>query len=100
MDKAFNDAGLVVIPTGRSMAKSGNRAIEAIRRGLFVVHGYLPAYGDLGMYCGDIEEGVKWALANKEQALKRVKLAQEYVREAYCPTRIGRLWLKALSEST
>jgi len=97
MSSAFDKAGLVIIPTGKSMAKSGNRAIESIRRGLFVVHGYLPAYGDLGMYCGDIEDGVKWALANPEQVVQRISMAQNYVREMYCPTRIGKMWLEALS---
>jgi len=100
MHAAFWKAGLVVIPTGKSMAKSGNRAIESIRRGLFVVHGYLPAYGDLGMYCGNIEDGIKWALTHQEQVLSRVKLAQEYVKHQYSPQRIGSMWLEALSSST
>ena len=100
MHAAFWKAGLVVIPTGKSMAKSGNRAIEAIRRGLFVVHGYLPAYGDLGMYCGNIEDGVKWALSNQEQVIQRISTAQNYVREMYHPERIGKMWLEALSSST
>lgn len=97
MDAAFTKAGLVVIPTGKSMCKSGNRAIESIRRGLFVLHGYLPSYADLGMYCGDIQDGVKWALDNREQAMQRISMAQQYVREQYSPQRIGKMWLKALS---
>lgn len=96
MDQAFTDAGLVVIPTGKSMAKSGNRAIEAIRRGLFVVAGYLPAYADLGIYIGNIADGVDWALSHPEEAKRKIKLAQAYVRSEYSPYRIGRLWQKAL----
>lgn len=97
MDAAFNSAGLVVIPTGKSMAKSGNRAIESIRRGLFVVAGYLPAYADLGIYVGDIEQGVEWALSHQPEVLLRTALAQDYIRDEYAPARIGRLWEQALS---
>lgn len=97
LDAAFDRAGIVVIPTGKSMAKSGNRAIESIRRGLFVVAGYLPAYADLGIYIGNIADGYRWALDNQEEALKRIKASQDYIRATYSPERIGELWLKTLS---
>jgi hypothetical protein len=96
MDRAFNTAGLVVIPTGKSMAKSGNRAVEAIRRGLFVVANPLPAYADLGMWQGDIRQGVDWALSHRGEVLRRIKNAQDYVRHEYSPQRIGRMWAAAL----
>ena len=97
LNNAFSRAGLVVIPTGKSMAKSGNRAIESIRRGLFVVAGYLPAYADLGVYIGDIKDGVDWALTHQDIVLRRISQAQRYVHEEYAPHRIGKLWIKALS---
>lgn len=96
-ERAFAQAGLAVIPTGKSMAKSGNRAIEAIRRGVFPVCGYLPAYGDLGVYVGDIREGVEWALSHHDETLRRIRAAQDYVRWQYSPARIAKLWLEALS---
>lgn len=96
MDEAFDRAGVVIIPTGKSMAKSGNRAIEAIRRGLFVVAGYLPAYADLGVYIGDIGDGVEWALGHREEAMQRIKTSQDYVRDEYSPKRIAGLWKQAL----
>lgn len=96
MDEAFSRAGIVILPTGKSMAKSGNRAIESIRRGLFVVAGYLPAYADLGIYIGDIEDGVRWALTHKSEAIARVKRSQMYVAEEYNPQRIAGLWKTAL----
>jgi hypothetical protein len=96
MDRAFDDAGLVVIPTGKSMAKSGNRAIESLRRGLFVVGGVLPAHGDLGIWIGDIADGVRWALGHQDEALSRIKAAQAYIRDEYSPERIGGLWKAAL----
>lgn len=96
MDRAFDEAGLVIIPTGKSMAKSGNRAIESIRRGLFVVAGYLPAYSDLGIYIGDIAEGVKWALSHQDEVISRIKSSQAYVKTEYSPEKIGLLWKQAL----
>lgn len=96
MERAFERAGLVVIPTGKSMAKSGNRAIESIRRGLFVVAGYLPAYSDLGIYIGNIADGVEWALNNKDEVVNRIVCAQHYVQKEYSPARIGKLWKQAL----
>lgn len=97
MQREFDACGLVVIPTGKSMAKSGNRAVEAIRRGRFVVAGFLPAYADLGIYIGDIMDGVEWLKTRELQALERIKASQAYVREEYCPRRIAKLWLTALS---
>lgn len=97
MQCAFDRAGMVILPTGKSMAKSGNRAIEAIRQGLFVVHGYLPAYGDLGMYCGDIGDGVEWAKRNKDEVIERIRKAQNYIRDEYSPIKIAKQWKAALS---
>ena len=97
MDRAFDRAGLVIIPTGKSMAKSGNRAIESLRRGLFVVAGYLPAYGDLGIYTGNIHDGIAWALSHREDVLHRIAVAQNYISREYSPERIGELWARALS---
>ena len=97
IDAAFDRAGLVIIPTGKSMAKSGNRAIESLRRGLFVIAGYLPAYSDLGIYVGNIGDGVKWALSHQDEVLSRIKRSQAYIREEYSPEKIGKQWLRALS---
>lgn len=97
MDRQFAAAGLVVIPTGKSMCKSGNRAIEAIRRGVFPVCGYLPAYSDLGVWVGDVGDGVEWALSHHDEVMHRIRAAQDYVRWEYNPARIAKLWLEALS---
>ena len=97
MHRAFLDAGLSIIPTGKSMCKSGNRAIESIRRGVFPVCGYLPAYADLGVWVGDIADGVEWALSHRDEVMERVRAAQDYVRWEYNPARIAKLWIEALS---
>lgn len=97
MTAAFERAGLVLVPTGKSMAKSANRAIEAIRRGVMPVCGYLPAHGDLGVYVGDIADGVSWCLEHHDETLRRIRAAQDYVRWTYSPARIAKCWLEALS---
>lgn len=96
MDREFEAAGLVVIPTGKSAAKSANRAIEALRRGLFPVAGPLPAHGDLPIWQGDIADGVQWALSHQDEVLRRIKSAQGYIRDEYAPERIAGLWKAAL----
>jgi hypothetical protein len=96
MDAAYEACGMVIIPTGKSMAKSGNRAIESIRRGRFPVCGYLPAYADLGVWVGDIADGVDWALSHPGEVVKRIGHAQAYVRKAYSPQRIAEQWLEVL----
>lgn len=96
MNAAFNRAGLVILPTGKSMAKSANRAIESIRRGIYPIANPLPAYSELGIWQGDIAEGCKWALTHKGEVIKRINYLQEYVQNEYSPKRIGELWKQAL----
>lgn len=94
----FMHAGLVILPTDmRPQAKSANRAIESIRRGVFPICGYMPAYADLGVWVGPIDEGVEWALSHRDEVMRRLHGAQDYVRWQYNPARICKLWLEALS---
>ncbi len=97
MNAEFERAGLVIIPTGNRVCKSNNRAVEAIRRGLYPICGPLPAYADLGVWIGQIDEGVDWALSNRDEVVRRIEAAQNYVRWTYNPARICKLWLEALS---
>ncbi len=96
MDAECERAGLVVLPTGNRLCKSGNRAVEAIRRGLFPVCGPLPAYAELGVWVGPIDEGVDWALSHRDEVVRRIQAAQAYVRDEFDPARIGRMWLEML----
>lgn len=98
MQREFDAAGLVILPTDmRPAAKSGNRAIESIRQGLFPVCGYLPAYADLGVWVGDIEHGVDWALGNPQEAVRRIEAAQRYVAFEYSPLQIAKRWQEVLA---
>lgn len=97
---ALDRCAAVLIPTGKSMAKSANRLIESVRNGRFVIAGYMPAHDEFGewMWVGDIREGVEWLKEYPRQAVNDVADCQSYIREHYSPEVIGRLWLNALSE--
>lgn len=97
MERRWRSAGLVVLPTGKSEAKSANRAIESIRQGVFPVCGVLPAYADLGVWVGDVAHGVEWALTHHDEVMGRIREAQHYVSYEYSPARIAKLWLEALA---
>lgn len=97
MERRWKSAGLVLLPTGSNTAKSGNRAIESIRRGVYPICGPLPAYADLGVWVGDVCEGVDWALGHHDEVMHRIREAQRYVAWEYNPARIAKLWLQALS---
>lgn len=93
MDAAFDDAGMVVIPTGTKQAKSANRAVESIRRGLFVVAEPLPSYAELGIWVGNLRDGIEWALSHQDEVIRRIKSSQAYVREEFSPRRVALKWL-------
>lgn len=99
MDEAWGSHALVVIPTGRSMAKSANRLIESVRAGKFVVCEPLPAYEEFSrfMWVGEMRSGVEWALSHRKECLERVKACQDYIRHRYSPDRIGGMWETVLS---
>lgn len=97
---ALEKCAAVLIPTGKSMAKSANRMIESIRNGRFVIAGNLPAHDEFRklMWVGDIRNGVEWVKAYPHKAVGQVKLAQDYIRDKYSPEAIGKLWFNALGQ--
>ena len=97
---ALDKCAAVLIPTGKSMAKSANRLIESVRNGRFVIAGYLPAHEEFKdwMWIGDIRDGVEWLKAYPKRAMDNVTDCQQYIRDNYSPERIGRLWFDALGQ--
>lgn len=97
---ALDKCAAVLIPTGKSMAKSANRLIESVRNGRFVIAGYLPAHEEFKpfMWIGDIRDGVEWLKEYPRDAVKRVGFCQQYIRDKYSPEAIGRLWFNALGQ--
>ena len=97
---ALDKCAAVLIPTGKSMAKSANRLIESVRNGRFVIAGHMPAHEEFKrmMWVGNIRDGVEWAKAYPHKAVGQVKECQQYIRDKYSPEAIGRLWFNALGQ--
>lgn len=98
--QAIQTPCIVIIPTGKSLAKSENRMVESIRCGKYVCAEPLPSYQPFSEFfpLGDIPEHVEWALSHKEGSLENVRAAQDYIRNKYSPAQIARDWLKALHD--
>ena len=97
METAWKVCGITVLPTGLSMAKSANRAIESIRRGLYPACGVLPAYEELGLGTADIPGEVLFRLSDVDGTIAEVARLQWLVRDRFSPETVGRKWLDCLS---
>lgn len=88
----------VVIPTGKSKAKSANRAIRAIRYGKYPVCGDLPAYSEIkGLYVGDVIEGLDYYMNIDPRA--QVRELQHEIRVRFDPELIAKKWLQVFHEA-
>ena len=89
---------IVIIPTGKSQAKSENRMVEAIRGGRYVCAEPLPSYEPFERFfpLGKIPQHIESALANPSESMERIKEAQDYIRDLYSPSAIGLQWLEAI----
>ncbi len=93
----------VMLVTGNNYGASANRIIKAIRAGRFVVTpGGARAWDEFKpfMWLGDVREGIKWALANREEVCAKIKMGQEYVREAYAPRTIAKQWMEVFDSTS
>lgn len=84
----------VVLLTGKPTASS-NRIAKAIRAGRFVVTpGGVPAWEQFRDFCwiGDVNEGVQWALNNREEACNKIRQGQRYISETFRPSSITARW--------
>jgi hypothetical protein len=86
----------VVLLTGNNPGASSNRPVKAIRAGRFVVapEDSPESWKELSDYIwiGDVREGIQWALANREDACRKVTLGQQYVKTRFSPQLIGSQW--------
>lgn len=96
---AITEPCIVIIPTGKSLAKSENRFVEAVRRGRFVCAEHLPAYEqfDKFMPLGDIPARIETALEYPEAAKQSILAAQDYIRDRYSPETIAKEWLGVIN---
>ena len=77
--------------------KSPNRVIDAIQQGKYVItNNGVDSYKELKDYIhiGNITEGLKWALNNKDQVIEKIKKGQEYVLKNHSPKIIGQRWIE------
>jgi hypothetical protein len=97
---ALKECSVVVIPTDERKGKSANRMIEAVRNGRFVVAGELPAHDEFKpfMWIGDIQEGIEWAKTHRAECIDRVEACQDYIRDKYSPSTIGKMWFEELGK--
>ena len=93
----------VALLTGSNRGASTNRVVKAIRAGRFVV---MPAdsphsWGEFApfVWIGNVREGVRWALNNREEACNKITMGQKYTRERFTPSLIGEQW-RAVFAST
>jgi len=92
---------IVLLPVNNdfemSKYKGNNRPVDAIRQGRFVItNATTKSWLKLKdfMWCGDIEEGFKWAINNPVQVKEKITLGQKYVRENYSVDVISKKWLE------
>ena len=99
--KAISSQCIVIIPTGKNLAKSENRMVEAVRNGKYVCAERLPSYEPFNQFfpLGDIPAQIDWALGNPTEALAMVSKAQSYIKQIYSPEQIGRDWLKVIYDN-
>lgn len=95
MAQAWAACGMAVIPTtGKSAAKSANRAIEAIRNGLYPACGRLPAYAELGLGSDDPAAEVAARLADDAGTRSTIRNLQNAIRIRFSPETVGKEWAK------
>ena len=94
------DCSCVIIPKGKSIAKSANRLIESVRNGRFVVACDIPSHEEFKPYMiidNDIKRGLdSFKRSNPYEIIKRIRDCQDYIRNRYSPGAIARLWLEAI----
>jgi hypothetical protein len=98
---ALRACDLVLIPGNPAdpfkAGASANRLAETLSAGRFPVASPLQSYrpfADAAWLGEDLIAGVRWAIANGEEVLARVRRGQARVREKFAPERIGKQWVE------
>jgi hypothetical protein len=86
----------VVVMTGTNPGATANRLVKTLRAGRFVVapKDCAESWRELAPYIwlGDVSEGIRWALNNREDVCQKITQGQEYVAQRYSPQLIGSQW--------
>jgi len=85
----LSECDIVLMPVmtdnPRTDTKSANRLIDSIISGKFVVTTPLASYQEFSEYSwqDDYIAGIKWALANPAEVIKKIEAGQKYTEENY-----------------
>jgi hypothetical protein len=85
----LSECDIVLMPVmtdnPRTDTKSANRLIDSIISGKFVVTTPLASYQEFSEYSwqDDYITGIKWALANPAEVIKKIEAGQKYTEENY-----------------
>ena len=101
--EALRECDAVVIPSDpqhpEKSIKSPNRFCESVWAGRFVVAHPLPSYQLLaagGWVGADLAEGLRWMLAQPDEALARIHVGQSAVAAAHSPEAVGQAWKRVI----
>ena len=95
MKQAFPISNIVILPTQEGAEyKSPNRLLNSIRAGCFPVCMSHPAYREFRdfVWVGNFPTGLRWVDAFKDDLNGLVAKAQDYIRDKYSPSAIGKQW--------
>lgn len=103
-DQIVDDCDFVLLPivsvNENISAKSPNRLIDGIQKGKLVltnagVDSYMP-FRNFSYFVSDFNygKGLKFAINNKNEVLKNIKLGQIYIDQHHTPQIIGKQWLE------
>jgi hypothetical protein len=103
-DQIVDDCHFVLLPivsvNENISAKSPNRLIDGIQRGKLVltnagVDSYIP-FRNFSYFVSDFNygQGLKFAINNRNEALRNIKLGQIYIDQHHTPEIIGKQWIE------
>ena len=78
-----------------TMYKGHNRPVDALRQGrLVITNAKIPSWLLLQrfIWCGDINEGIKWAINNPKEVKQKVEEGQRFVKNNFTPETITKQW--------
>ncbi len=100
LEKQLDWCDVVIIPQTdepKNRVKTHNKATTSLRAGRYVVASNVqPEYAIYPIWRGDIEEGLKWAFDNPDNALKAVEKSQQ-ISEQFSPDAMAKAWLEAVA---
>ena len=77
------------------LVKSSNRIVDSLNLGRFTILSNVSQFSEFENYTyfGKISDGLSWLFHNKDEAIQKTKLGQEYVLENFSLKAICNKWL-------